>query len=59
MPLTIIALSAYAGLLIANFALAGIRYHINSIDPIWRLVKLLNKISVIFIPVAIVIDVIS
>lgn len=57
--LTFYAISVYIVLLIVNFTLAAITYHIEAIRPVWLLSRTLNKLSVIAIPVCIVIDLFS
>lgn len=57
--LTLYSIGVYIGLLLVNFTLASITYHIKAVEPIWHLAKALNKLSVIAIPICIVIDVIS
>lgn len=56
MYLTVIAVCLYAGLLAVNFTLAGISYHISAIRPLWALAQTLNRISVLLIVPAVLID---
>lgn len=57
--LTLYAISGYIVLLILNFTLAAITYHIEAIRPVWLLSRTVNKLSVIAIPVCMMLDLFS
>jgi len=57
--LTLYALGIFFGLLILSMVLAGISHHIKALTPLWRLVYILNKISVFAVPLCIVIDIVN
>ena len=59
MHFTLIALSLYVALLILNFSLASISYHVTALRPLWAGIQMLNKLSSLLILPAIVIDVVK
>lgn len=58
MELTIFTASAYAVLLIANFATASVSHHVKAMVPLWVLANTLNKIAAMCVLPAILIDIV-
>ena len=56
MTLTFLALKIFLILLLLSLILAGISYHFNVIKPLWNIVYILNKLSVLLIPLAVIAD---
>lgn len=57
MPLTIIALAIYVGLMLLNFATAGISYHVKAFVPVWSVFNILNKLAALCVLPAIGVDI--
>lgn len=57
MSFTVVALSIYVGLLLANFATASMSHHVKALVPLWTLINMLNKLSSLCVLPALLIDI--